>query len=47
MQRPRSDATRHPTRGFVALDAEGFFLECERCLDHPQNEKLLQALRAK
>ena len=39
------DATRHPTRGFVAYDPEGYFLEFERFLDHPQNAKLLDALR--
>jgi catechol 2,3-dioxygenase-like lactoylglutathione lyase family enzyme len=47
MHRPLGDATRHPTRGFVALDPEGYFLEFERFLDHPQNRKLLDALRAK
>lgn len=40
------DATRHPTRGFVALDPEGYFLEFERFLDHEQNRKLLAALKA-
>jgi catechol 2,3-dioxygenase-like lactoylglutathione lyase family enzyme len=35
------DATRHPTRGFVAFDPEGYFLEFERFLDHSQNSKLL------
>jgi catechol 2,3-dioxygenase-like lactoylglutathione lyase family enzyme len=35
------DATRHPTRGFVAYDPEGYFLEFERFLDHEQNAKLL------
>jgi predicted enzyme related to lactoylglutathione lyase len=28
----------------VAYDPEGYFLEFERFLDHPQNEKLLKAL---
>jgi lactoylglutathione lyase len=41
---PVRDATRHPTRGFVAYDPEGYFLEFERFLDHPQNSKLLEAL---
>jgi lactoylglutathione lyase len=41
---PVRDATRHPTRGFVAYDPEGYFLEFERFLDHPQNTKLLDAL---
>lgn len=35
------DATRHPTRGFVAYDPEGYFLEFERFLENPQNTKLL------
>jgi catechol 2,3-dioxygenase-like lactoylglutathione lyase family enzyme len=35
------DATRHPTRGFVAFDPEGYFLEFERFLEHSQNSKLL------
>lgn len=42
---PISNATRHPTRGFVAYDPEGYFLEFERFLDDPQNAKLLEALR--
>ncbi len=41
---PVRDATRHPTRGFVAYDPEGYFLEFERFLDHQQNETLLKAL---
>jgi predicted enzyme related to lactoylglutathione lyase len=45
MHAPMRDATRHPTRGFVALDPEGYFLEFETFLDHPQNAKLRQALR--
>lgn len=45
IHRPLADATRHPTRGFVALDPEGYFLEFERFLDHPQNARLLEALR--
>jgi predicted enzyme related to lactoylglutathione lyase len=44
MRGPLKDATRHPTRGFVAYDPEGYFLEFERFLDHPQNERLLQKL---
>jgi len=40
------DATRHPTRGFVAYDPEGYFLEFERFLDHPQNATLNAALQA-
>ena len=42
---PLGDATRHPTRGFVALDPEGYFLEFERFLDQPQNATLLKALK--
>lgn len=38
------DATRHPTRGFVAADPEGYYLEFERFLDHPQNEMLRKHL---
>jgi catechol 2,3-dioxygenase-like lactoylglutathione lyase family enzyme len=40
MRGPLGDATRHPTRGFVAYDPAGYFLEFERFLDHPQNVKL-------
>jgi len=40
------DATRHPTCGFVVYDPAGYFLEFERFLEHPQNEKLLEKLRA-
>jgi predicted enzyme related to lactoylglutathione lyase len=45
MRGPIGDATRHPTRGFVALDPEGYYLEFERFLDHPQNAALLGALK--
>jgi catechol 2,3-dioxygenase-like lactoylglutathione lyase family enzyme len=38
------DATRHPTRGFVAYDPEGYYLEFERFLDHSQNTKLLKRM---
>jgi catechol 2,3-dioxygenase-like lactoylglutathione lyase family enzyme len=44
MRGPVGDATRHPTRGFVAIDPEGYFLEFERFLDHPQNARLREAL---
>lgn len=44
IRNPLGDATRHPTRGFVALDPAGYFLEFERFLDFPQNEKLLPRL---
>jgi predicted enzyme related to lactoylglutathione lyase len=42
---PIRDATRHPTRGFVAIDPEGYFLEFETFLEHPQNTALLKALQ--
>lgn len=42
---PLRNATRHPTRGFVAVDPEGYFLEFETFLDHPENRDLLDALR--
>jgi catechol 2,3-dioxygenase-like lactoylglutathione lyase family enzyme len=45
MRGPIGDATRHPTRGFVAYDPEGYYLEFERFLDHPQNARLIEALR--
>jgi len=44
MRGPVSSATRHPTRGFVAYDPEGYFLEFETFLDHPQNAALRSAL---
>ena len=44
MRSPLRDGTRHPTRGFVAIDPEGYFLEFEWFLDHPQNALLRQAL---
>lgn len=37
---PLADATRHPTRGFVALDPSGYFLEFETFLEDPQNNKI-------
>lgn len=37
---PVKDAARHATRGFVAFDPEGYFLEFERFLDDPENERL-------
>lgn len=46
MHRPLAEATRHPTRGFVALDPEGYYLEFETFLDHPQNAALREALRS-
>mgnify|MGYP001067802026 FL=1 len=44
MRSELKDATRHPTRGFVAVDPEGHLLEFERFLDHAQNSRLLDAL---
>lgn len=40
MKGPVRDAVRHATRGFVALDPAGYFLEFERFLDHSENERL-------
>ena len=45
MHHPLADATRHPTRGFVALDPEGYFLEFETFLPHSQNDHLNQRLQ--
>ena len=42
---PLANATRHPTRGFVAYDPEGYFLEFETFLEHAQNDKLRQQLQ--
>ena len=39
-----NDSRNHPTRGFVASDPEGYYLEFERFLDHEQNKKLLKHL---
>ena len=44
MRGPVSNATRHPTRGFVAYDPEGYFLEFETFLDDPQNAALRRAI---
>jgi L-rhamnose-H+ transport protein len=38
------DASRHPTRGFVAVDPEGHLLEFEAFLDRSQNTRLRDAL---
>jgi acetyl esterase/lipase/cyclophilin family peptidyl-prolyl cis-trans isomerase len=38
------DASRHPTRGFVAVDPEGRLLEFESFLDDPQNSRLRDTL---
>lgn len=37
---PLANATRHPTRGFVAMDPSGYYLEFETFLEHPQNKKI-------
>ncbi|MCJ7681168.1 MAG: VOC family protein, partial [Candidatus Aminicenantes bacterium] len=39
------NATRHPTRGFVAYDPEGYYLEFEIFLDDPENAVLLDRLK--
>jgi predicted enzyme related to lactoylglutathione lyase len=44
IRNPLRDATRHPTRGFVASDPEGYFLEFETFLEHPQNKSLREKL---
>ena len=44
MRSELKDASRHPTRGFVAVDPEGHLLEFERFLDHPQNSRLHDVL---
>jgi predicted enzyme related to lactoylglutathione lyase len=41
---PISDSSRHPTRGFVAYDPEGYCLEFEKFLDNPQNRTLMGVL---
>jgi acetyl esterase/lipase/cyclophilin family peptidyl-prolyl cis-trans isomerase/catechol 2,3-dioxygenase-like lactoylglutathione lyase family enzyme len=38
------DASRHPTRGFVATDPEGYLLEFEAFLDDPRNSRLKDTL---
>lgn len=45
MHHPLRNATRHPTRGFVAYDPEGYFLEFETFLQSEQSSKLEQQLR--
>lgn len=45
MHHPLADATRHPTRGFVALDSEGYFLEFETFLEDEQNIELKKQLK--
>jgi catechol 2,3-dioxygenase-like lactoylglutathione lyase family enzyme len=44
MHRPLEGSSRLPIRGFVAYDPAGYFLEFERFLEHPQNERLLPFL---
>lgn len=44
IRNPLKDASRHPTRGFVAYDPAGYFLEFESFLEHPQNTLLLEQL---
>lgn len=44
MKHVLENGRRHPTRGFVALDPEGYYLEFERFLPDPQNARLRAAL---
>lgn len=44
MRAPLRDGTRQPTRGFVAIDPEGYFLEFEWFPPHAQNALIRQAL---
>ncbi|NOR14220.1 MAG: hypothetical protein GQ544_00800 [Candidatus Aminicenantes bacterium] len=44
MHRPLEGTSRLPIRGFVAYDPAGYFLEFERFLEHPQNERILPYL---
>lgn len=44
MEHTLKNGTRHPTRGFVALDPEGYFLEFETFLEHEQNDELRERL---
>ncbi len=44
MRSELKDASRHPTRGFVTVDPEGYLLEFERFLDDPRNSRLLDTL---
>ncbi len=46
MRSELKDATRHPTRGFVAYDPEGHLLEFERFLNDTRNFRLHDALSA-
>jgi len=41
------NAERHATRGFVAYDPEGYYLEFETFLDDPENTLLLDRLKDK
>lgn len=42
---PSSSVSPAAFIGLVAYDPEGYFLEFERFLDHPQNARLLDALK--
>ena len=46
MHSPLGNASRHPTRGFVALDPQGYYLEFETFLQHPQNKELHKVLKS-
>jgi len=44
IRNPLGSSKNHPTRGFVAYDPEGYFLEFETFLPHEQNTKLHEHL---
>jgi catechol 2,3-dioxygenase-like lactoylglutathione lyase family enzyme len=44
IRNPLKESSRHPTKGFVAYDPAGYFLEFERFLEHAQNTLLLKHL---
>lgn len=44
IRNPLGSSKNHPTRGFVAYDPEGYFLEFVTFLEHEQNTKLLEKL---
>lgn len=45
MRRSIANSSLHPTRGFVAYDPEGYYLEFEKFLDDQQNAAALKTLR--
>jgi catechol 2,3-dioxygenase-like lactoylglutathione lyase family enzyme len=44
IRNPLKESSHHPTKGFVAYDPAGYFLEFERFLEHPQNTLLHEQL---